>query len=51
MGWLVIIKGGVVSSKTTPRHMHVLRLFSNLASPGPVPAHGMVVSELHGSGR
>jgi 2-polyprenyl-6-hydroxyphenyl methylase/3-demethylubiquinone-9 3-methyltransferase len=50
IAWLVIIKGVEWFVKNTPRHMHVLRLFIKPRELRAMClAHGMHVSELHGS--
>lgn len=50
IAWLVIIKGVEWFVKNTPRHMHVLRLFIKPRELRAMcHAHGMQVSELHGS--
>jgi 2-polyprenyl-6-hydroxyphenyl methylase / 3-demethylubiquinone-9 3-methyltransferase len=50
IAWLVIIKGVEWFVKNTPRHMHVLRLFIKPRELAAMcQAHGMRVSELHGS--
>jgi 2-polyprenyl-6-hydroxyphenyl methylase / 3-demethylubiquinone-9 3-methyltransferase len=50
VAWLVIIKGVEWFVKNTPRHMHVLRLFIKPRElMSMCHAHGMRVSELHGS--